>query len=360
MLKGARFSPLVFGVLVIAVFLVYLNWPQPEQQQQRRGGATPVVTENVNMQPFEVAIEALGTAKANEAVSLTAQKSAIVTDIAFDDGDLVQQGQVLLNLDNREELAKVRELKINLDEAKRQERRLVDLAKENVTSQQILEEQQAKVKALKAQLDVANAQLAQLQVVAPFDGRLGIRQVSRGALVRPGDLITTLDDVSQVKVDFSIAENHLPSVSEGLQVFAESIAYPEQTFAGTISSIDSRIDPVTRSVQVRAIIDNAEYKLHPGMLLQITLQKKVMNTLVVPEQALVPIQDRQYVYVLNGDKVMQRQVELGERKPGIAEVKSGLQSGEQIVVEGTLRLRDGATVRVLNAEGTEVAKNAAL
>lgn len=349
MASHLRYSPLVLAVVLIAALLVYINLPQEAAQERQRGGATPVTTYQVAEDEFAVIVEALGTARANEAVVLTAQQADVVDSINFDDGDKVEQGQLLLSLRNREELARVNELEVNLSEAKRQLTRIRNLARESVASQQLLDEQQARVKTLKAQLEVANTRLGELELRAPFSGKLGIRQVSVGALVSPGDVITTLDDLAQVKVDFSIAETHLPSLTEGQQIEARSVAYPERVFSGKIASIGSRVDNVTRAVQVRAIIDNPDLALRPGMLLQINLQKQVLNTLTIPERALVPVEDKQFVYVINQGKAEQREVKVGLRKPGIAQILAGLNEGEQIVVEGTLRLRDGAAVSVLQA-----------
>jgi membrane fusion protein, multidrug efflux system len=221
------------------------------------------------------------------------------------------------------------------------------LARGNATSQQLLDEQQAKVKSIEAQKEVVEAQLAELELRAPFSGKLGIRQVSLGALVKPGDVITTLDDLQVVKVDFSVAEVHLPSIAQGQLINATSIAYPGEIFKGKINSVDSRIDPITRAVQVRAIVDNEAAKLRPGMLLQILLQKQILNTLVVPEGALIPVEDKQFVFVIEDDKAVKREVQVGRRKPGVAQILSGLVVGEQVVVEGTLRLQDGSAVKVL-------------
>lgn len=345
-----RISPLLIATLLLVGVLVALNWPSDVQQEKRRGGKTPVTTYTVKQGEFAVIVEALGTAKANESVILTAQNTDVVEHISFDDGDLVKQGDVLLTLNSREELARVKELEINLQEAKRQLKRVSNLAKSSVASEQLLDEQQAKVKALKAKLEVANAQLAELVLKAPFAGTLGIRNVSVGALVKPGDVITTLDDLHQVKVDFSIAENHLPTVALGQSVEAFSVAYEGQAFNGKITSINSRVDPITRAIQIRAIIDNPDLKLRPGMLLQINLRKDTLNTITVPEKSLVPVEDRQYVYVIEDNKALQREVKVGKRKPGIAQIISGLSVGEVVVVEGTLRLRTGSEVNVLSTE----------
>ncbi|WP_416305519.1 efflux RND transporter periplasmic adaptor subunit [Neptunicella sp. SCSIO 80796] len=349
MTQQVRITPLLIAAILLIGVVVYLYLPKEVEEQQQQRPESPVVLYEVKQDQLEITIEALGTAIANEAVMITAQTSDVVDNIQFDDGQLVKAGQILLTLNSREEKAKVNELQINLREAKRQLDRISNLARGNAASEQLLDEQEAKVKALKAQLEVANTRLAELEVRAPFAGRLGIRQVSLGALVKPGDTITTLDDLHQVKVDFSIAEMHLASVEVGQQIAATSIAYPGKLFGGKVSSIDSRVDPITRAIKVRAIVDNPDYQLRPGMLLQINIQKQVLNTILVPEGSLIPIQDKQYVFVIDANNVAHRkEVQIGQRKPGWVQILDGLQVGEQIVAEGSLRLSDGSIIKNVN------------
>jgi membrane fusion protein (multidrug efflux system) len=348
MSKKAGLSPLWIAVFLLVGLLVYIYYPRTVVQQTRGSNATPVVVHKAAIEEFAVVIEGLGTARANEALMITAQESEFVQSIDFGDGDVVESGQLLLQLNDREELARLKEVEVNLQEANRQLTRLTNLAKENATSAQLLDEQQARVKSLVAQQDVIKAQMEKLQVRAPFSGRLGRREVSIGALVRPGDTITTLDDVSVIKVDFNLSEANLPSVTEGQLVEATSVAYPGQMFKGKISSVDSRVDPITRAIQVRADIDNADFKLRPGMLLTVNVQKRILNTLVLPEKAVIPIEDKHFVFVISQDNVAsQKEIEVGQRKPGLVEVVSGINAGENVVVEGTLRLREGSKVKIL-------------
>nr|WP_136250443.1 efflux RND transporter periplasmic adaptor subunit [Ningiella ruwaisensis] len=351
MSKFIKFSPLFVGVLALVGFLIYINLPQGEKQAggPRGSGQTPVVVTAAENQAFPVIVEALGTAVANESVNITAQQAETVFNINFDDGDIVEANQILVELNNRAELARLSELEINIAEANRQLTRIKNLANQSAASEQLLDEQEARVKALKAQRDVAEADLNELVIRAPFGGRLGTRMVSVGSLVRPGDLITTLDDLSVVKVDFSVSEVHLASVAKGQTIYASSVAYPGEQFTGKITNIDSRIDPVTRSVQVRAQIPNPDYKMRPGMLLQINLEKRVLDALVIPESALVPEGDSQFVFVVNGEeKAIKTEVQVGERKPGLVQILAGLQAGEKVITEGTLRVRDGSSVRILD------------
>jgi membrane fusion protein (multidrug efflux system) len=350
MFKGLKFSPLLVAVILCVGLVAYLYLPKDVSQQSRQSNPTLVRVHQAVEEEFEVVVEGLGTGKANESVLITTQTSDIVQKILFDDGDRVKAGQVLLTLIDLEEKARLAALDVDLQEANRQLKRVANLAKKNAASEQLLDEQQAKVNALIAEMNVLKTQMLALEVRAPFDGVLGLRQVSVGALVRPGDAITTLDDLSTLKVDFNIAEVHLPSVAIGQNIRATSIAYPGETFTGQILSIGSRVDAATRAIQIRANINNDDFKLRPGMLLQINLQKKLLNTLVLPEASLVPIEDKQFVFVVRDEAVTRTQVKIGLRKPGIVQIVSGLKEGDLVVVEGALKLRDGSKVKVLNAD----------
>lgn len=355
MTKIVKFTPLLIGVVALLGFLVYINLPAEEMQNQgSANSATPVIIEQAKQQEFPIVVEALGTAISNESINISAQRSQTVTKVLFDDGDLVNARQPLLELNNRAEKARLNELNINVTEARRQLERIKGLAKQSAASEQLLDEQESRVNGLIAQREVAKANLQELIVTAPFSGRLGIRQVSVGSLVRPGDSITTLDDLSIMKVDFSIAENHFSSLKNGQNVAATSVAYPGEVFTGKITNIDSRIDPRTRSIQIRATIPNPDLKLRPGMLLQINLEKRVLNALVVPESAVVPESDKQFVFVVGSDnKAVKTQIQIGERKPGWVQVLGGIEANQSVITQGTLRVRDGSSVRILNKQGDE-------
>jgi membrane fusion protein (multidrug efflux system) len=186
---------------------------------------------------------------------------------------------------------------------------------------------------------------------APFAGRVGLRRVSLGSLVNPGTVITTLDDTGTIKLDFTVSESFLSSVTPGLAIAAHSIAYPGRTFEGKVASVDSRVDPSTRSVTVRALVPNPEGLLKPGMFLNVRLSRGAADALLVPEQALVPEQGDVFVFVLKGNSVEKRLIRTGQRRVGEVEVVQGLAAGERVVSEGTQKVRDGAQVKVLDAAG---------
>jgi membrane fusion protein (multidrug efflux system) len=174
---------------------------------------------------------------------------------------------------------------------------------------------------------------------------VGLRRVSVGTLISPGDVITTLDDTSVIKLDFSVPENFLASIREGLSIRATAPAFPGRSFAGSVASIDSRVDMNTRSVTVRALLANDDGALKPGMFLNVTLANDEREALVIPEEALSPEAERQYVYVVADGKVSRREVRIGGRLPGTVEVLAGLTAGERVIVEGTQKVRDGASVK---------------
>jgi membrane fusion protein (multidrug efflux system) len=168
--------------------------------------------------------------------------------------------------------------------------------------------------------------------------------VSVGTLVSPGDVITTLDDTSVIKLDFSVPENFLASLREGLSIRATAPAFPGRSFAGEVASIDSRVDMTTRAVIVRALLANDDGALKPGMFLNVSLANDEREALVIPEEALSPEAERQYVYVVTDGKVSRREVRIGGRQPGTVEIITGLSAGERVIVEGTQKVRDGAIV----------------
>ena len=348
MARRSWINPLTIIVIVLIALAVYFfGFPPQQQNQEREQPSVPVRVQTAEISEFRDVIEALGTAQANETVSITSQTQEVVEKIYFDSGDFVEQGQLLAELNARKEIARVQQLKFSLGEAQRQLTRLTELRRGNAASQQQVEEQQVVVNGLEAELEVAEATLAEMKIYAPFSGRVGIREVSPGALVSPGDVFTTLDDITPIKVDFSVPERYFASLAVDQEVIARNRAYPGQQFVGRITSIDSRVDPVTRSVRVRAQLPNNDDLLRPGMLLQITLLRSIDDALLLPEKALMPIQNRQYVFKLTPDgSAKQVEVVIGRRKPGIVEITEGVAPGDKVIVEGLVRLRDGVPVSV--------------
>ncbi|MEY4377888.1 MAG: hypothetical protein RJB26_2438 [Pseudomonadota bacterium] len=312
-------------------------------------GPVPVVTVTVASRETSDSVEALGTARAAEAVDLTPKAANLVTNIRFREGARVARGAILVELDSAQVRAELAAAEAALTESRSQYHRSRELATARVLSASQLEQIEATLKANEARVAAARARLEDTIIRAPFAGRTGLRRVSLGALVTPGTVITTLDDTSTLRLDFTLPEALLGAVHAGLAVEAGSIAWPGRVFRAKVESVDSRVDPVTRSFTVRARLSNADDALKPGMLLSLHLSGPSAAALVIPEQALVPEQGELYVFVVKGGKVEKRRVTLRSRLPGEVVLASGLTAGEKIVTEGTLRLRPGAPIREMQA-----------
>jgi membrane fusion protein (multidrug efflux system) len=296
---------------------------------------------------FADRIEALGTLAANESVELTATVTETVSVIHFDDGDRVDKDQVLVEMTSREEQAQLEEAGAIVNEARRQYQRIKPLATEGTAAKSLLDERKREWETARARLAAIESRLADRLIKAPFDGVVGLRDLSVGALVQPGDLITTLDDDHVVKLEFPVSATYLDVLRPGLGVIASSRAFAGRSFTGTIKAVDSRIDPVTRSIRVRALLPNPDRLLRPGMLMYVELLKDPRMALVIPEESLVPLGEQQFVYIVTPDNsIERRELRIGGRRPGLVEVVEGLADGEQVVTHGHLRIRPGQTVTI--------------
>jgi membrane fusion protein (multidrug efflux system) len=316
----------------------------------KAAAAVGVVIEAVQRIPFGEEIRALGTAYANQSIDVTAKVANTIVAIRFDEGTNVQRGAVLVEFDRAQAAAGVAIAEATLADSERQYHRSLDLFNTRVLSQSNLDQLEATLKANRARLAASQARLNDTTVRAPFSGRAGFHRFSIGSLVNPGDVITTLDDTSVVKLDFTVPETSLPYVQKGLQIGAQSVALPGKSFAGSIDTLGSRIDPVTRSVTVRALLPNRDGLLLPGMFMNVTLNGLVRDAVVIPEQALLGERGTVFVFVIGDDSLARRrEVHAGRRQVGKVEIVSGLAPGERIVVDGLLKMRDGLLVRSVPA-----------
>lgn len=311
------------------------------------GGPVSVLVGTVAYESFAQGMEAVGSARANEAVDITAKVSNRVTAIAFREGQQVKAGDVLVEFDSEQARANLAEAEAALRDSRSQFNRSRELFATKALSEAQLDQLQATLSMNEARVAGARSQLNDTIIRAPFPGRVGLRNVSVGSFVSPTAVITTLDDTSVIKLDFSVPEAFLAQIREGLEVRARTTAYADDVFKGKVSSIDSRLDPVSRAVLVRARIDNRDGRLKPGMLMTVNLVRADASALLIPEQALIPQGDRKFVFVVRDDKAVQTEVATGRRRPGEVEILKGLVEGDVIVVEGTQKVRDGLPVKAI-------------
>ena len=341
-----------FAVLAsaLAFFLTACDALPAGSERTRLAPRAPVlvVTEAAALREIHDSVEAIGTARANESVVLTSEVTDKVREVRFDDGDFVNQGDVLVELTNQEETALLAEAEAKVDDARRQLTRLEDLLIQRSVPVSQADEARARLAAAEARYDSIVARLDDRLITAPFSGLLGFREVSKGTLITPGTTITTLDDISTIKLDVSIPEVHLNLLRPGLALQAWSAAYPDNTFDAQVRTVRSRVDPITRSATIRAHIDNRNLLLRPGMLMTVRLTTSRRQALMVPEEALVQRADKVSLYTVAENTASSRPVTHGARHDGWVEILSGLAEGEPVIVEGTIKVRDGSQVRILD------------
>lgn len=312
-------------------------------------GATVVTVATVGYETMVDRVQSVGTAMANESVNITAKVSDTVSRVRFSDGQQVQRGDVLVELTNSSEMARLEEAQLAVDDARLQYDRFQPLADLNLVSQSDLDAASNRVDTAEARLQGVVADMSDRLIIAPFDGVLGFRQVSEGSLVSPNSVITTLDDISTIKLDFTVAEVFLADIGVGASIEASSVVYKDRTFTGEVTVVGSRIDPATRSVQVRAEIPNLEGQLRPGMLLTVDMLLDQRETIVVPEEAVVPMQGKQYVYLVDDENIARQvAVTVGARQPGRVEILDGLLPGQQVITQGVGQVRPNTPVRIVN------------
>ena len=296
-----------------------------------------------------VTVQAIGTARANESVVITPEVQGVVERIAFTEGQTVLRGEVLIELDPGRLAAEIDEMRAEHELARRLYERAAKLLESGNLPQSRLDELYAEVRASEARVRADERALENYVIRAPFSGRLGLRRVSLGALVSPGTEITTLDDTSRMKVDFEIPESALAALKPGLVVTARSVAYPGRVFEGRVETIDSRVDPETRSVTVRTRVPNPDGLLKPGMFLSATLVvSRREGAVLVPEEAIVTGNGEHFVFAVIDGMAVRTVVETGDSVTGRTEIVAGLAPGIEVIIGGVQKVRDGTSVTIVN------------
>ena len=323
--------------------------------KSRGGGDAPsVVAGVVSSQPFYDVARAIGTAQARESIIVSAKVTDVIRTIRFDSGDRVRRGQVLVQLSSVEQSAALEEARAGRDAARRDYDRFRDLGDKGFAPAQRVEAARAAFEAADARVRAGESRIGDRTIRAPFDGVMGLRTASPGALVRPGDPIGTLDDVSEIKLDFDLAESQIDQAKLGAAIVARSAAQPEREFTGVVANVDTRVNVQSRTLRVRAILANRDGALKPGMLMTVELRSNPRVALAAPEIAVLERSDGSYLYTLAArdgrDVVAPKLVTTGRRSGGLVEIVSGVPDGARIVVEGVQRARPGQPVRIVGVD----------
>jgi membrane fusion protein (multidrug efflux system) len=300
-------------------------------------------------------VEAVGTTRARRSVEIVPLEPGRVVAVNFRTGDKVAKGDVLVELDDDIERADLAEAEAVLAERRQAVARNSQLQRSNAVARAQLEQIVAQAAAAEAALDRARRRLADRAIRAPFAGVVGLTDVDPGARVEEGQAITTVDDLSEVEIEFSLPETLFAAIGAGQAVAAQSAAFPGRSFEGRVSAIDTRVDEVSRSFRVRAVVPNQEGALPAGMFMFLSLVLSEAEAVTVPEEAVIAQAAETYVYVVEDGVAELRTVATGQRQDGRIAILDGVRDGEMVVTRGTQRLRDGAAVKVLNEPATAAA-----
>lgn len=346
---------LVSGVLT-AGGAWYLRRGQPNvaAKAPKAKGIPDVLTAKVTRENYALDLDAIGTVKAFESIDISSNVTETVTQLSFNDGDFVKQGTLLATLSDSEEQAMLASAKASLAEEEREISRLKKLVEDGAAPEARLAERKTLADIAKQRIFEADAKLKDRRILAPFDGWLGLRRISVGALVSPGAVIANLDKIDVVKIDFAVPETYFGSVKAGTKISAHAVAAADHTFEGKVAHMDSRIDPVTRSIAARAEVPNPELALKPGMLVMVSVEVEPKLSLSIPERALVPMGAKAYVFAVESDKAKRYEVRTGRRKPGYVEILGGLNEGQVVIADGLVGLQDGNAVKVVGDYGGPV------
>lgn len=311
--------------------------------------APAVVTAEARVDRIENRVEAVGTTLAARSVDVAAGAEGTVREILFQAGDSVEEGAAMLRLDTEIARADLAEAQAELDEVRARLSRARTLRQNNTVSEASLDQLLAEEAVAVAEFERARKRLADRVVRAPFSGIVGFAKTEIGARVTDTTVIAGLDDLSEVQLQFTLPEALFGKVMPGQFVLAEAAAFEGQLFQGTVTSIDNRIDTVSRAFEVRAALPNPEGVLPAGMFMHLTIVLDAQTAIVIPEEAVIPLGGKTYVFVVADGAAERREVQLGQRMPGFVAVAAGVDAGERVVTDGQIRLRSGDAVRDLSA-----------
>ena len=317
-----------------------------------QGNAGPLRVETITPEPvtFADAVTAVGTARARQAVDLLPDASGRISRIAFQPGDRVEAGAVLLELDDRAEQADLKAAEATLAEAEAAFDRQESLNRSGSAPDAAYQTARAALLRAQAERDRALVALEDRSLRAPFAGVIGLTDLVEGQLIDTATPIATLDDLSVIEVDFSVPEILLPRLVQGQRVELTSAAWPGRVFQGEISRIDSRVDAATRSLALRAEIPNDDRALAGGMFLQVRLVLDEQQRPAIPENAVTVEGDRVLVMVAEGNSAREVEIDTGQQQDGLIEVVSGLAPSARVIVTNLHRVSDGAPIEAVAQE----------
>ncbi len=334
------------GPLALSLIVFTYGCDRSSQSEIPQDFPVPVEMAGVEVRPLSEILDLVGNLEAHEAVLLKPEISGRIEAIRFQQGARVSKGTLLVDLDDRETVAELREAEANLSFARAEYARRQDLFKQQVVSRQELDRARAEMDRIAARAEVVKARLRKTKIRAPFDGIVGSRRVSPGAVVEPGDPLVNFELTDFLTLNFNVPERYLPDLAVGQVVKIKVVAFPDRTFEGKVYFINPRVSSLNRSVTAKAKVPNPDDVLHPGMFAntELLIQEKP-EALTIPEQSLVPQGDQQFVFRVKPDSTAEMvPVTTGIRDAGVVEIVAGLARGDTVVVSGQQKIGPGSKV----------------
>ncbi len=315
-------------------------------------GARTVKVEAVPAKETELPVfaEAVGTTRALRAVDIVPLAEGRIVEIDIKSGQEVTAGTVLARLDDEIERATLAEAKARVNERRLAMERAEALRQTNTISQANLEQLRSELAIANAELDRAQRRLADRTIRAPFTGVLGISSIDLGARVETSTVLTHLDDLAEVEIEFRLPETVYGQIVQGQPVTATSAAFPDRSFTGKVAAIDSRVDQASRSFRVRARLPNPDRVLPVGMFMRLEIELSIRQAIVVPEEALQVEGGTIFLFVADGDTADRRNVTTGLRRSGLVQISEGVEAGERVIHRGIQSLRDGSKIEVIDGQ----------
>ena len=344
---------IVGGVIGGVFYLKQQQWQAMQEQMAQGQPPATVATSQVQTQSWQPSLSAVGSLVAVNDVSVTNEVPGKVDKLQFESGQRVDKGEPLLNLDAEVDRAELKGLQSELQLAKVQFERSAKLLKERTVSQSNYDEAKARLETARANVASKRALIDKKTIRAPFTGELGIRQVDLGEYLPAGSAIVPLQSLDPIYIDYTLPERHLADLKVGQTIELTVQSYPNETYQGKIEALNPGIDPGTRSIQIRAILDNPNALLRPGMFAEVrTLLPRRNNVMTVPQRAISYAPYGDSVFVVkdkDGQKVVQRQqIDTGMVRHGQVAVKSGLDAGDEVVSAGQNKLRNDQPITINN------------
>lgn len=360
-----RYVIVILGLVVVIGGLVAIKGSQIGMligmgETMKKAGPPPEVvgTALAQKQTWENTLTAVASVVTAKGVALSNDAPGIVSRIHFESGDMVKQGEILVELDTSVERAQLASLHAKRDLADISQKRSQALATSGAVAQSQVDADQSSFKSLTADAGALSAQISRKIIRAPFTGKLGLRTVNLGQYLAPGTAVTTLEAEKSIFIDFALAQQDLPKLRLGMTVRALLAGSPKPLAEGIISAIDPNVDPMTRTIKVRASLPGVEDQLRPGMFLNVQVVLPEKNEVVaVPQTAIVHASYGDSVFVGEEKpgpdgkqrKVAQQQfVKLGTTRGDFVSVVDGLKAEQEVVTAGAFKLRNGIPLKVNN------------